>query len=258
MCLSLAFFLTAHAKVAVATIASGPQAVLACKLLVLSYSKNGAPDAIPLFVFTPHANIELFNVSRHIFVKRIIAESNSLLPSVRAKLVKMKLLEYVPVEFDEILYLDADIVIGMPIEYCIEVIRSQMSPRSVIGMFPEPYGLVRGEPFHSGVIWIIRGKSDEYLRKWYVLFSTGKYKRDQTAFGDLSPRLVSPLGNDGSRSIFAYPHYVVNDLKTCCFFHQTRWHVRFAEKYNYSLASLEFYFKVVLRLPRSAHTRHKF
>ena len=114
---------------------------------------------------------------------------------MRVKLLKTRLLEFVPERFEYVLYVDSDMVIGQPLAPFLLYALSTMldarrlppasgaahapNKKTVLSLFPD-IGLSTA-PYHTGVMFLSRSKSRHLLSRWATDISSGAFRRDQHA-----------------------------------------------------------------------------
>jgi hypothetical protein len=99
------------------------------------------------------------------------------LHSINAKLVKCRLLDLVPEQLRSILYIDGDVIVGQPLESFWKNLERIWNsgggtrPEVSLGMFEDCNAFTLGycagcDTWNSGVVSIVRGKSDDCLNSW--------------------------------------------------------------------------------------------
>ncbi len=157
-------------KLAAATIAIGEPYALWAAALIESLRKNGRFQG-PIFVITDCE--QLFTNQDNVHILTVPSIANPM----AVKQYKTLLPEWIP--FEQILFLDADVLVGRPLqEWYTAVRRTQTNP--VVRMFPDE-GFFN-ERYHTGIMLIERDAAESLLKRWRQAMRNGRFQRDQSAF----------------------------------------------------------------------------
>lgn len=105
----------------------------------------------------------------------VIQEANTEVPlsSYQAKLVKSNLMAHLPSHLENVLYIDSDIQIGLPLNPFLQTVQEtwDQSPGMTMGLFEDGKAFTAGfchecELWNSGVMSLRRGKSEECMEQW--------------------------------------------------------------------------------------------
>jgi hypothetical protein len=157
--------------------------------------------------------------------------------------------------FRHVVYLDADVVVGAPLRDFMSLAFSLKST-AVLGAFPDSGNT--GSPFHTGVLFASRGRSEPLLERWAAAILGGHYQGDQKALADVVAELrlddaIDRFPLDGglvrlkhADAYFAFVDAaVVRKSRKVIFLHTSKYRLENPLKFGVSLADLRAYMKRV-------------
>lgn len=187
---------------------------------------------------------------------------------MRVKLLKTELLQLVPTQFEFVLYVDSDMVIGEPLRPFLE-----LALRSVLDFtqhaldvdFPvtpnRPTALslfrdigLSSAPYHTGVVFMSRKGSRHLLEQWSATMQTGKYSRDQQALAvtvqeralEAAMHLLPTETSDGGRYFAFVNGTVFRNLRPYTFIHATMYRLTQPTVFGFTHDDARLYYRRVL------------
>lgn len=187
---------------------------------------------------------------------------------MRVKLLKTELLRLVPTQFEYVLYVDSDMVIGEPLRPFLELAVCSMlnfTQHALDADFPvtpnRPTALslfrdigLSSAPYHTGVVFMSRKNSPRLLERWSATMMTGKYSRDQQALAVTvqeqalggAMHLLPTETSAGGRYFAFVNGTVFRNLRPYTFLHATMYRLTQPTVFGFTHDDARLYYRRVL------------
>ena len=174
---------------------------------------------------------------------------------MRVKLVKTQLVRLLRSQgCTQVLWIDSDIVIGGPLSDIYQQCAGVLRAGHQLALYPD-IGVSKA-PYHTGVVCMHDGTSDELLATWAKLIAGGTFRRDQWALADTVKGRRNPLSigllplQTGPTHHFTFMNGTVfSSSFPFTFLHATHYRMLDPARWNYTRATASKYYEQVLGVP---------
>jgi hypothetical protein len=241
-------------KIALVTLAFGPVARVHTSTLIQSFITNSAaPPDVSLYVVTD--DVQAFLDAGVEFNQIIVTTPNfrqtKISKIMQIKMLKTRLFEFVPSSVTWILYLDADVILGLPIMHCCNALLYQFKQNATTSAVAFAEGR-ETERYHSGVMLLHRNSSTKLLATWATAINSSRFNRDQEALTfavDSIQANVAIVPNVLEHPILSVmTGKFLREMRPACFVHYTLFRQTNPRKFGFTHAEGRFYFNQILRI----------